>query len=76
MAVFWEDDSLTSKKKVYDEGDSIIDVPMGWRFLPTEKELVESYLSSKVALRPLPAKIIKEIDALEFYSHHPKKLGT
>ncbi|XP_057767853.1 NAC domain-containing protein JA2-like [Salvia miltiorrhiza] len=55
-------------------GDSIMEVPMGWRFMPTDEELIISYLSRKVAFRSLPAQIIKEIDATEFYKHHPNNL--
>ena len=47
----------------------------GWRFDPTDEELVQFYLSKIVGSEPLPAKVMKEIDAHHFYQHHPKNLG-
>ncbi|KAG6386062.1 hypothetical protein SASPL_154948 [Salvia splendens] len=46
----------------------------GWRFDPTDEELIQFYLSKIVSSEPLPAKFMKEIDAHEFYQHHPKNL--
>ncbi|KAI3454747.1 hypothetical protein Pfo_011410 [Paulownia fortunei] len=49
-------------------------LPIGWRFVPTDEELIRSYLAKKVGSGSLPAQVIKEIDATEFYSKHPKDL--
>ncbi|KAK6123099.1 hypothetical protein DH2020_043160 [Rehmannia glutinosa] len=49
----------------------VVDLPIGWRFQPTDEELLCSYLAKKVGCGPLPAQVIKEIDATEFFSKHP-----
>ncbi|KAL8457540.1 hypothetical protein ACS0TY_035414 [Phlomoides rotata] len=49
--------------------------PVGYRFAPTDVEVV-MFLSDKAALGSLPAGIIKDIDASEFFSHHPRDLGN
>ncbi|PIN18496.1 hypothetical protein CDL12_08839 [Handroanthus impetiginosus] len=56
------------------EEENQIELPLGWRFVPTDQELIISYLTNKVFFRALPAKAIKEIDAMELYSVHPKVL--
>ncbi|KAK4436994.1 NAC domain-containing protein JA2 [Sesamum alatum] len=58
-----------------DVNDGILEqVPVGWRFAPTDEELILSYLTKKVFVGSLPAWVIEEIDADEFYSKHPKDL--
>ncbi|KAL3513079.1 hypothetical protein ACH5RR_025796 [Cinchona calisaya] len=52
----------------------VLEMPIGYRFVPTDEELVTCYLTNKVLYRPLPAKIIQEIDADDLYSRHPKCL--
>lgn len=42
-------------------------LPIGYRFRPTDEELVVHYLKSKVFGLPLPASIIPELDV--FQSH-------
>lgn len=52
-------------------------LPVGFRFMPTDKELITHYLMNKVFHRPVPAaEAIQDIDATQFYSTHPKNLGN
>ncbi|KAI5351394.1 hypothetical protein L3X38_004285 [Prunus dulcis] len=52
-------------------------LPVGFRFMPTDKELVTHYLMNKVFDRPVPAaEAIQDIDATQFYSTHPKNLDS
>ncbi|RAL38668.1 unnamed protein product [Cuscuta campestris] len=44
----------------------VIRLPPGFRFHPTDEELVGQYLKCKVLRRPLPASIIPEIDLCKF----------
>ncbi|XVF08995.1 hypothetical protein REPUB_Repub07fG0052000 [Reevesia pubescens] len=55
----------------YDEdfGDEF---PVGYRFVPTDEELVTHYLINKVICNALPASAFQEINATEFYSKPPK----
>ncbi|RZC59638.1 hypothetical protein C5167_006943 [Papaver somniferum] len=46
--------------------NGIIRLPPGFRFHPTDEELVVQYLRRKVFLCPLPASIIPEIDVSKF----------
>ncbi|RVW85593.1 hypothetical protein CK203_037587 [Vitis vinifera] len=61
------------------EGDkatfSLKQLPMGYRFLPTDEELVVYYLINKAFYRPLPAEVIPDIREREFYSSPPSDLG-
>lgn len=43
-----------------------LDLPPGFRFYPTDEELVVHYLKNKVSSRPLPVSIIAEIDLYKF----------
>lgn len=43
-----------------------LDLPPGFRFHPTDEELVVHYLKRKVSSRPLPVPIIAEIDLYKF----------
>ena len=45
----------------------------GFRFHPTEEELIEFYLRRKVARKPLSMEIIKEMD---IYKHDPWDLTS
>ncbi|GAV59838.1 NAM domain-containing protein [Cephalotus follicularis] len=47
-------------------------LPVGYRFKPTDLELVTYYLSNKVNFMPLPAQVVHEIDARELYSKDPR----
>ncbi|PRQ37170.1 putative transcription factor NAM family [Rosa chinensis] len=52
-------------------------LPVGFRFMPTDEELVTHYLMNKACSRAVPvADAIQEIDATRFYSNHPKNLVT
>ncbi|GLJ44707.1 hypothetical protein SUGI_0939960 [Cryptomeria japonica] len=48
-----------------------VDLPPGFRFFPTDEELVVHYLSNKVVSRPLPAVVIGEVD---LYKYDPWQL--
>eukprot|EP01018_Ginkgo_biloba_P017203 Gb_17883 [translate_table: standard] len=48
-----------------------VDLPPGFRFFPTDEELVVHYLCNKVASRPLPALVIGEVD---LYKYDPWQL--
>lgn len=51
-------------------------LPVGFRFMPTDEELVTHYLMNKASYRAVPvADAIQEIDATQFYSNHPKNIG-
>jgi hypothetical protein len=47
-------------------GNSDIQLPPGFRFHPSDEELIEHYLRNKVTSKPLPASIIAEIDLYKF----------
>ncbi|XP_047965239.1 NAC domain-containing protein 20-like [Salvia hispanica] len=55
-------------------GSSVVEEPTGWRFDPTEVELIQFYLSKIVDREPLPARVMEEIDAHHFYENHPRNL--
>ncbi|XXG78357.1 hypothetical protein AAC387_Pa08g2314 [Persea americana] len=46
--------------------DGVVKLPPGFRFHPTDEELVVQYLKRKVFSCPLPASIIPEIDVCKF----------
>ncbi|XP_034673588.1 NAC domain-containing protein 83-like [Vitis riparia] len=46
--------------------DGVIRLPLGFRFQPTDEELVFQYLKCKVFSRPLPASIIPEINVSKY----------
>ncbi|XP_068655861.1 NAC domain-containing protein 2-like [Aristolochia californica] len=50
-------------------------VPVGFRFRPTDQELVSNYLFNEALSQPLPANLIREIDEVAIREHHPSKLG-
>ncbi|XVE96728.1 hypothetical protein REPUB_Repub02eG0247800 [Reevesia pubescens] len=52
---------------------SEIQLPPGFRFHPSDEELIVHYLKNKVTLSPLPASIIAEID---LYKYNPWELPT
>ncbi|CAI9111873.1 OLC1v1012202C2 [Oldenlandia corymbosa var. corymbosa] len=54
--------------------DLMAEIPPGWRFKPTDEEIVHDYLSNKVLLDPLPDFCIEEIDAEDLRAKHPKCL--
>ncbi|OVA10351.1 NAC domain [Macleaya cordata] len=51
-------------------------VPVGYKFVPTDEELVLHYLVKKVFSKPLPPHVIQDIDAKELYSKPPANLDT
>ncbi|KAB2053476.1 hypothetical protein ES319_A12G190800v1 [Gossypium barbadense] len=52
-----------------DYGDKL---PVGFRFLPTDVELVTHYLINKVIYNPFSSFIFQEINATELYTNSPK----
>ncbi|KAK5777103.1 protein FEZ-like [Gossypium arboreum] len=52
-----------------DYGDKL---PVGFRFLPTDVELVTHYLINKVIYNPFSSFIFQEINATELYTKSPK----
>lgn len=49
------------------DGDKIDDVMMpGFRFHPTDEELVGFYLKRKIQQRPLPIELIKQVDIYKY----------
>ncbi|KAL0335580.1 UNVERIFIED_CONTAM: NAC domain-containing protein 46 [Sesamum radiatum] len=58
-------------------GDAIVtQLPPGYRFVPTDEELILFYLQNKVCFRPLPCEAVKDINANELYSNPPNTIGT
>ncbi|KAK4427735.1 NAC domain-containing protein [Sesamum alatum] len=56
-------------------GDGIVpQLPPGYRFLPTDEELIIFYLQNKVCFRPVPCEAVKDIDANELYSNPPNTI--
>ncbi|KAH7526417.1 hypothetical protein ACOSP7_016448 [Xanthoceras sorbifolium] len=53
------------------EPGSILQFPPGFRFYPSDEELIVHYLQNKVTARPLPATIIAEVD---LYKYNPWEL--
>ncbi|WCJ35869.1 NAC-domain protein 101 [Euphorbia peplus] len=48
--------------------------PVGYKFVPTEEELLTHYLMNKALFKPLPAQVIPDIDASIFFQQPPKNL--
>lgn len=53
--------------------NSDIQLPPGFRFHPSDEELIEHYLRNKVTSKPLPASVIAEID---LYKYNPWELPS
>lgn len=54
----------------------LAELPVGYRFLPTDEELVTHYLMNKAFYKPLPAHVGQDINASELYSKPPNTLGN
>ncbi|CAI9754084.1 unnamed protein product [Fraxinus pennsylvanica] len=52
----------------------ITGLPIGYRFVPNDEELIECYLMKKVSNGPLPPDVVKDIDAGKLYGKHPKNV--
>lgn len=48
------------------EGGAVLRLPPGFRFHPTDEELVEQYLLRKVTRRPLPAYVVRDVELARF----------
>ena len=56
-----------------DKADSYFDsLPDGYRFMPTDEELILCYLKKKIANEPLPPNRIKKV---EFYEKPPEQFA-
>ncbi|KAL5749120.1 hypothetical protein ACOSP7_023723 [Xanthoceras sorbifolium] len=49
-------------------------LPAGYKFLPTEEELVVYYLENKVFCRPIPPHVILECGYHDIFSKSPKEI--
>lgn len=58
LDVYQLHNNLTQKKKM----DAFTHVPPGFRFHPTDEELVDYYLRKKVALKKIDLDVIKDVD--------------
>ncbi|KAG7955014.1 hypothetical protein I3843_11G049800 [Carya illinoinensis] len=54
----------------------LTELPPGFRFMPTDQELVQHYLWKKELSIPVPGKVFQDIDARELYAKPPKSLVT
>lgn len=52
-------------------GEPGFQFPPGFRFYPSDEELIVHYLQNKVTSRPLPATLIAEVD---LYKYNPWEL--
>jgi hypothetical protein len=50
-------------------------LPPGYRFKPTDEELVHHYLMNKASSRAFQGQDFQDIDATDLYSKPPKSLG-
>ncbi|GAB4860852.1 hypothetical protein Ancab_036013 [Ancistrocladus abbreviatus] len=50
------------------------DLPAGFKFKPTDEELISFFLKSKVINLPMPPSEIQELTGEVFYSKHPKDI--
>jgi hypothetical protein len=50
-------------------------LPPGYKFNPTDAELVDDYLLKKASCMAFYEQDFQEIDAIEFYSNPPQSLG-
>lgn len=55
------------------EPNSSFQFPPGFRFHPSDEELIVHYLQKKVTSHPLPASVIAEID---LYKYNPWELPS
>ncbi|GLT72458.1 hypothetical protein SLA2020_443920 [Shorea laevis] len=51
-------------------------LPPGYRFKPTDEELIDHYLMNKASCRAFQGQAFQDIDASELYSKPPKSLVT
>ncbi|GAB2276476.1 hypothetical protein Dimus_011199 [Dionaea muscipula] len=65
------DDELQQQQQHVEEGGPLLPLP-GFRFHPTDEELLSFYLRRKVEKRPISIELIKEMD---LYKHDPWDLA-
>lgn len=63
----------SSMEKIPNNSSSQMQLPPGFRFHPSDEELIVHYLKNKVSSNPLPASIIAEID---LYKYNPWELPS
>nr|DAD31428.1 TPA_asm: hypothetical protein HUJ06_010279 [Nelumbo nucifera] len=66
---------LQEDSSTFDYHEGLMDLPVGYRFIPTDQELVLHYLLNKLQSKPLPCSVIVDISADELYSKPPNQLG-
>lgn len=59
-----------------DELGYATELPAGYRFRPSDEELMTYYLCNKVLDRPVPGRVVQNIDADALYSNSPDVVGT
>ncbi|KAG6771904.1 hypothetical protein POTOM_023299 [Populus tomentosa] len=64
---------LSPRNKMDAKASSGIQLPPGFRFHPSDEELIVHYLKNRVSSSPLPASIIAEID---LYKYNPWELPS
>ncbi|KAJ4801634.1 hypothetical protein LUZ62_052880 [Rhynchospora pubera] len=60
------DSSAGSQRQLQEQKSQQLQLPPGFRFHPTDEELVVHYLKRKVESAPLPVSIIAEVDLYKF----------
>ena len=64
--------SIITEVEGDDERETLpLSLPPGYRFAPTDRELVVDYLSNKVSGKPIPGNRIIDVN---IYHFHPQKL--
>lgn len=70
-----EESNIQVAHEIFDEAwltDKYInDLPSGYRFVPTNEELIEEYLKKKIKNELLPINRFREVDV---YKYHPEEL--
>ncbi|CAB4286725.1 unnamed protein product [Prunus armeniaca] len=70
-----EESNIQVANEIFDEAwltDKYInDLPSGYRFVPTDEELIEEYLKKKIKNELLPINRFREVDV---YKYHPEEL--
>ncbi|KAE8800533.1 NAC protein [Hordeum vulgare] len=66
-----DDDGEAPRGREWQDGEAELSLPPGFRFHPTDEELVGDYLCVRAAGRTLPTHVIAEVD---MYRHDPCEL--
>lgn len=57
-------------------GDEEIKLPLGYRFLPSDEDLLQHYLLKKMLRQPLPADIVEELNIFNYDPHQLLSMCT